>query len=147
MEVYTIGDLRIGVFDFEANGLLDTVTNIWCMWVMCPFTGRGRGYRPDEIPQALEFLETLDIVVGHNVTGFDVLLAEKFYPNFKCPKVFDTLVLSRMLDPARQQHGLKSYGIELGTLKGTYGEEEEAWDKFTEEMFSYCKTKCSDSNY
>jgi hypothetical protein len=106
---------------------------------MCPFTGRGRGYRPNELDQAVRFLETMDVIVGHNITGYDVLALEKFYPNFKCPKVFDTLVLSRMLEPARLMHGLKSYGIQLGTLKGDYGESEEAWDKFTEEMFVYCK--------
>lgn len=106
---------------------------------MCPFTGKGKGYRPDEIDQAIRFLETMDVVIGHNVTGYDILAIEKFYPNFKCPKVFDTLVLSRMLDPARQQHGLKSYGLELDNLKGDYGESEDAWDKFSEEMLDYCE--------
>lgn len=106
---------------------------------MCPFTGKGRGYRPYEIGAAIAFIETLDIIIGHNLTGYDILALEKFYPNFKCPKIFDTLVLSRMVDPARKLHGLKSYGVQLGSLKGDYGETDEAWDAFSEDMLDYCQ--------
>jgi hypothetical protein len=106
---------------------------------MCPFSGKGRGYRPDEIDQAIEFIESLDVVIGHNMSGFDILAIQKFYPDFKVPDVFDTLVLSRMIDPARLMHGLKSYGIQFDNQKGVFGGEEESWEEFSEEMFVYNK--------
>lgn len=35
-------------------------------------------------------------------------------------------------------HSLKAWGYRLGLLKGTYGEQEDAWDEFTPEMLEYC---------
>ncbi|MCS5736936.1 hypothetical protein, partial [Herbiconiux daphne] len=32
-----------------------------------------------------------------------------------------------------------SWGIASGLLKGDYGEQEDAWDVFTEDMFVYCE--------
>jgi hypothetical protein len=130
---------KICVFDLESDGLMDTISNIWCLWVMCPTTRKCKGWRPHEIDKAVAFLEGCDIVVGHNILSFDIEAIKKFYPTFKCPNVFDTLTLSRMVDPARLQHGLKSYGKELDNLKGNYGEKEEAWEVFTEEMHEYCR--------
>ncbi len=34
-------------------------------------------------------------------------------------------------------HSLKAYGYRMRELKGTYGEQEEAWDSFSEEMYQY----------
>ena len=57
--------------------------------------------------------------------------------------MFDTLVLSRMLFPERKVHSLKSWGIELGILKGDYGESgeegEDVWEKYSDEMYKYCE--------
>ena len=36
------------------------------------------------------------------------------------------------------RQSLKAWGYRLGELKGTYGEQENAWDSFSEEMLSYC---------
>ena len=131
--------MRVAIFDCESNGFLDRVTNIWCIWVQDPISKKSIGYRPDEIGKAVRFLETFDVLIGHNIIEFDVPLIKKFYPSFRCPALFDTLILSRMIDPDRFAHSLKSYGKQLDNLKGDYGEQKEAWDKFTEEMFLYCE--------
>ena len=36
-------------------------------------------------------------------------------------------------------HSLKAWGYRLGELKGEYGQQEDAWDKFSEEMLDYCQ--------
>lgn len=131
--------MRLAVFDCEANGFLDSVTDIWCIWIQDPISRKSVGYRLNEIDKAVRFLETFDVLIGHNVIEYDIQLIKKFYPNFKCPALFDTLILSRMVDPDRFNHGLKSYGKQLDNEKGDYGEQKEAWDAFTEEMFSYCE--------
>lgn len=107
--------------------------------MQCPVTGRKKGWKPHEIDKALEFLEGVDLAVGHNIIDYDFPAIEKLFPNFKRPPVFDTLLLSRMLEPDRLQHGLDSYGKQFGNLKGDYGKQDNAWDKYTDEMFVYCE--------
>lgn len=60
--------------------------------------------------------------------------------NGKEVKITDTLVKSRVLYPDRfGGHSLKAWGIRLGFYKGDYGQQENAWDKFSEEMLDYCE--------
>lgn len=131
--------MRVAVFDIESNGLLDKMDTIWCIWVQDPITGRSVGYRPNEISKALNFLSTFDVLIGHNIINFDIPAIKLLYPDWHPKGVFDTLVLSSMLDPDRRLHGLKSYGKDLDNLKGDYGEQEEAWDSYSEDMFTYCE--------
>ncbi|AUG88414.1 DNA polymerase [Vibrio phage Vp_R1] len=131
--------LRIGVFDIETNGFFEDVHTVWCFWVQDPISGNKVGYRPHEIEKGLRFLETFDVLVGHNIVDYDIPVLKKLYPWWKPKGAFDTLTLSRMLDPDRKIHSLKSYGKQLDNEKGDYGEEEEAWDAFTEDMYVYCE--------
>lgn len=55
-------------------------------------------------------------------------------------KITDTLVKSRVLYPDRfGGHSLKAWGIRLGYDKGDYGEQEQAWEEFSEDMLEYCE--------
>lgn len=129
---------RIGIWDIEGDNFFNDIQNIWCMWVVDYETREKFGFGPDEIDNAVDFLQQFDILVGHNIIDFDAPVISKFYPEWKCPALFDTLVLSRMLDPDRFSHALKSYGKQLDNEKGDYGEQDEAWDKFSNEMYEYC---------
>jgi len=61
---------------------------------------------------------------------------------------FDTLVMSRLLNPDRERpkglpqkvgpHSLKAWGYRLGIYKGEYGEQDGAWDEFSQDMLDYC---------
>lgn len=137
---------KVGVTDIEANNLWYGISRFHCAWVIDPNDRESRiGYRPDEAHAYLEHLKSLDVVVFHNGVDFDGPALYKLYPEFKGIKMFDTIVLSRMLFPERKSHSLKSWGIELGVLKGDYGsaqtDEEgvDVWEKFSEEMFEYCE--------
>lgn len=131
--------LRLAVFDIETNGFYEDAHTIWCVWVEDPISRQKVGYRPNEIEKCLRFLETFDVLIGHNIVDYDIPTIQKLYPWWKPKGAFDTLVLSRMLDPDRKMHSLKSYGKQLDNEKGDYGEEEEAWDRFTEDMYDYCE--------
>lgn len=138
---------KIYAFDIESNGLYDTITDVWCMYIFDVLSGEKWGFRPHEIAKGIIKLKEADIVVGHNIIDFDLPALAKVYPALKgyTFSVVDTLCLSRFLQPDRNfesppGHSLKAWGIRLGDAKGAYGDEvENAWDKFSEEMFEYCE--------
>lgn len=134
--------LKILVTDIETDNLYHHVTTFWCAWVHNPVTGEKKGFRPHQLQEYIEELETADVVIGHNVIDYDFPVLKKLYSGeFSLKGVFDTLVLSRMIEPDRiQGHSLKQWGKSLGILKGEYGEENEtAWDLFSEDMYTYCE--------
>lgn len=75
-----------------------------------------------EAKQLCEFLATATLIVGHNVIAFDAPLLNRLWKtSIRLKNVHDTLVLSRLLDPARMGgHSLESWGQTLGTQKIDY---------------------------
>lgn len=158
----TIKDKYI-VFDIETDGLLDTTKRFWCGWLYDSYTDLYTGYTDlDEFFDALNKYGTSGYnIVGHNICKFDIpalkkLKGERF--DFDVRDVcIDTLVLARLIysnikdtdvglmrsgklpKALYGSHSLKAYGYRMGELKGTYGEQEDAWDKFTPEMYEYNK--------
>lgn len=151
-------------FDIETNGLYYSVTKAHCM-VIIDQDGNISKYRPHEVQEgAKRLLDALvggDFICGHNVINYDIPVLEKLYPDFVVdrkyrPQVIDTLVIARLIygnikdsDAGRLKVGtlprnlygkqsLKAWGYRLGNLKGTYAEQEGAWEQFNEEMLSYC---------
>lgn len=134
--------LKIFVTDIEADNLYLGIKNFWCAFVQDAVTGEKVGFRPHQLKEYIEYLRTGDVVVTHNGIDFDFpALVKLSGVKLNIKGVFDTLVLSRMIEPDRiQGHSLKQWGKSLGILKGEYGEENEtAWDAFTEEMYTYCE--------
>ena len=73
------------VFDIETNGLLPELTTIHCIAIRdlaeCDRRVQAmKTYRPQEIEDALERLESADEIIGHNVIGFDIPAIQKLYP-------------------------------------------------------------------
>lgn len=132
---------RIGIFDIEANNLYLDVTKGWCLVVIEYFSRERHVFRPEQMEEAAHFIKkNYDVLVGHNILDYDCPALKKLYSvDYTGMKTFDTLVASRLLNPDRiGGHSLKAWGKRLGILKGDYGEQEEAWDKFTEDMLDYC---------
>ena len=154
--------MNILFFDIEANGLYYNVTKAHCMVIK--ENGIVTRYRPSEVHEGvLRLLRAISegsYICGHNIINYDIPTLEKLYPDFRVPRklrkfVIDTLVLSRLLYgniketdmallktdklPGRLvgSQSLKAWGYRLGVLKGTYGEQEDAWELFTEEMLDY----------
>lgn len=151
------------ITDIETNGLLDTVSKFWCAWCYDYERKSYIGFK--DIDLYVAYLE--DAVdkgyrlVFHNGIKYDIPTLKKlmgrdlkFNPR-EC--VIDTLVLARLIYTQIKDidigliksgrlpkklygsHSLKAWGYRLGILKGTYGEQEEAWSQFSEEMYKYCK--------
>lgn len=135
--------MRVFFTDIETNGFYHEVDKFHCAWIIDLISGKRKGFRPDQLEEYLNVLHKADVVVGHNLVDYDLPVLAKLACRDLSFPVFDTLVLSRMLDPDRfGGHSLKAWGIRLGVLKGEFGnkdDEEETWDKFTEEMYEYCE--------
>lgn len=134
-----------GVFDIEANGLLDHTTinyltapftlrptfRLWCAVIHDIDTGavyRFAGVeelRDKFLPMFLK----LDVIIGHNIIDYDLLvlklkfgidyeIGEQCYINGKPVEIIDTLVWSKALNPDRYDgHSIGSWGKRLGLEK------------------------------
>lgn len=149
--------------DIETNGLLATSTKFWCAWIYDSVTDNYKGYTNIE-----SYVKDLNYygcnnysIVGHNFIKFDIpclkKLTGKDFEFDPWDVVIDTLVLGRLIYSNIKDidtgliksgrlpkglfgsHSLKAYGYRIKELKGTYGEQEEAWDSFSDEMYQYCK--------
>ena len=156
----TIKDKYI-ITDIETNGLLDTATKFWCGWVYDSHKDEYKGYTDlKEYWNAIDWYGRNDYnIVFHNGIRYDVpclkkLMDDRFsFEPRDC--VIDTLVLARLIysnikdtdvglmrsgklpKALYGSHSLKAYGYRLGELKGNYGEQEDAWDTFTDDMYTY----------
>ena len=156
----TIKDKFI-ITDIETNGLLDTATKFWCGWVYDSHKDEYKGYTDlKEYWNAIDWYGRNDYnIVFHNGIRYDVpclkkLMDDRFsFEPRDC--VIDTLVLARLIysnikdtdvglmrsgklpKALYGSHSLKAYGYRLGELKGNYGEQEDAWDTFTDDMYTY----------
>jgi len=123
------------VFDIETDGL--DHTKIWCIVAKEVNEDKFHIYQPHNIEQGIRFLEKADTLIGHNIIGFDIPAMEKYY-NFKSnAKIVDTLVMSRLFNPAQEKgHSLEVWGLKLGYPKL---KQPETFDEYTDEMCEYCE--------
>ena len=121
------------VFDIEADGLHPN--NVWCI-VAKELDGKIHTFDNTQIHEGIKFLQEADTLIGHNIIGYDIPVLEKLYNvKFNC-KVEDTLVMSRLFNPVRENgHALKAWGWRVGMLKQ---EQPEDFDSYTPEMLEYC---------
>lgn len=141
------------IFDLETDGLLDDVTKVHCMVTHDTETGEVKTYDPDHIEDGIEALRGAQQIGGHNVMSYDLPVLEKLYFFGYYGQVFDTLVASRLIWPNMKEkdmlkrtvdnkligsHSLKAWGQRLKFHKGDYGEQDEAWDAYTQQMLDYC---------
>lgn len=148
------------VFDLESDGLLDELTTIHSLVLKDVDTGEVISASSDNlaIKDTVGQLMNADQIIGHNIIKFDIPAIQKVYPWLSIPehKVFDTLVMSRLLwadlmdrdgKPIRQgtlnprlrgSHSLEAWGMRLGVLKGDFGKTTD-WSEWTPEMQEYCE--------
>ena len=159
------------MFDLETNGLLHDATRIHCValhWCQDnrteTFNDEKYATSPKELPMgsnysittALSYLEDADVLIGHNIIGFDIPIITSLYPWFN-PRgiVVDTLLLSRLyhpnlldIDQKRNwkhmplqlygRHSLEAYGYRLGEYKGSFSKTTD-WKEWSQDMEDYCK--------
>jgi DNA polymerase I-like protein with 3'-5' exonuclease and polymerase domains len=158
------------VFDCETNGLLPVLDRIHSLVIRDVDTGEvtsccnATGYT--SIEEGLDLLSKADILIGHNIINFDIRAIGKVHPDFRIKKdckLYDTLIISRVLAPELEQvddkkythieskyrgkHSLAAWGERLGVQKIKFLEESKAklpesadpWDYWSEAMQAYCE--------
>ncbi len=137
---------KMYTIDIETDGLLDEMTTIHCAVAKDYKTGEVIQFRHNDLDTFAGLIDG-NVVIGHNLISFDMPAIQRFYD--VSPKMeIDTLVMSRLLNPDRERpeglpqkvgpHSLKAWGYRLGFYKGEYGEQEDAWVDFNEDMLAYC---------
>ena len=162
------------MFDLETNGLLNDATQIHCIALHWGDTNTTEAFNDEpygdgtycikedapmgsnySITTAIGFLECADVIVGHNIIGFDIPIIKRLYPWFD-PRgvIVDTLLLSRLYHPnlfdidqiknwkhmplqLYGRHSLEAYGYRLGEYKGNFGKTTD-WKDWSQEMQDYC---------
>ena len=120
------------IFDIETDDL--NATKVWCL-VAKELNGKIHKFGHNQIQDGLDLLSTADALIGHNIIGFDLPVLERLY-NFKFTgQVIDTLVMSRLYNPVRENgHSLKTWGFRVNMLK----KEQPEFETYSPEMLEYC---------
>ena len=162
------------VFDLETNGLLNNASRIHCLALNWgeddrlevfndePYGDGSFDIKEDApmggnyaIHTGLQWLETADILIGHNIISYDIPVIKRIY-NWFNPRglIIDTLLLSRLYHPnlldidkrhawkhmplqLYGRHSLEAYGYRLGEYKGNFGKTTD-WKEWSQEMQDYC---------
>ena len=105
------------VLDIECNTKHD---KIWLVVTKDLETGEVKTWK--EASNLLEYLKDVSLIVGHNVIGFDAPTLNRCWKTKITRKqCWDTLIVSRLLDPSREGgHSLESWGEALGIQKIDY---------------------------
>jgi len=138
-------------FDIEANGLNELTINtkgnvipeadtIWCLCALDIDTGQSWKFTPDRIKEGVDLLRSADLLIGHNIVLYDLPVIEKLYGAVNV-NTYDTLIVSRLLYPDRQNHpfggnSLSQWGEYLGNYKIDYTL---GFDSYCDEMLEYCE--------
>ena len=148
-------------FDIETNKINDWATlsdvhTCHCLSIYDPMLPKMLTFHGESIERGLLMLSQAERIVGHNVIDFDIPALKKLY-GFSPPlvNVLDTLVLSRCTFPDLRNddwsrnnfdkelvgsHSLKAWGHRMGSAtKLTYGEDDDAFEVYDEEMRKYCE--------
>ena len=135
--VYLVKGITVRVVgDLEADGLLPTATTIWCGVYTDLDTGKFYTFLPTEMDNMCKFLDSVDVLIGHNFVDYDIPLMEKILGYTYTGEVVDTYILSQMFKPDRKpSHGLAAWGETLGVAKPEHSE----WYRFSDEMLFRCQ--------
>jgi DNA polymerase I-like protein with 3'-5' exonuclease and polymerase domains len=125
--------LRNIIIDVETDR---TISQIWCA-VTKDLTNKEEVKVWTQASELQEYLRPNDILIGHNIVGFDAPVLRKHW-NLKIDsaQLQDTLIMSRLINPVIESgHSLRSWGLRLGLHKGDFT----AFDGgLCDEMVEYC---------
>lgn len=88
----------------------------------------------------LEYLAKAELMIGHNLYGYDLECLRRMLKYTGSAKIYDSLIVSKLMYPDLQNHplggnSLKDWGKHLGNEKIDY---KGSWTELTEEMITYC---------
>ena len=139
-------DLVVRVFDLEANNLYPAVDKIWCGAFSNLEGSEKISFGPDQLDLMIAYMDGCDVLIGHNVIGYDFPTLKKvLHYEFK-GKVVDTLIMSRLLNPKRTlpatatnraagPHSIYAWGVRVGVDKPDHDD----WSQYSNEMQVRCE--------
>ena len=102
------------VFDVEADGLFRQATKIHCL----SYTSNGKDFKSlTDYNDMRDLLLNENVLVGHNITRYDIPLLNKLLGIKIKAKLYDTLAMSWVINTDRPKHGLESFGEDFGIPK------------------------------
>ena len=121
------------IFDIETDDL--NATKIWCI-VAKEIDGQLYKFGPNQIQDGLDLFSKAEMLIGHNILGFDLPVLKELHDFNYTGKVLDTLVMSRLYNPVRENgHSLKTWGYRVNMFKQ---EQPEDFTSYSPEMLEYC---------
>lgn len=149
--------MRKCVIDVEANGLLDTVTKLWCAVAYDIETGEYFEFdlHNGDYTQFTAFMQDVDLFIGHNILGYDLEVIRRITGYEYKRNICDTLVMSRLYNPDRKlpdgcpkhipdlegkqkmvgAHGLEAWGYRVAQAKPHI----DRWDEWHPRILHRCK--------
>ena len=132
------------VFDIETNGLYPT--EIWMLVLQDVATKEIFSYsdHTDKVPsmdEGLNRLSNAKVIAGHNILGFDLPIMKRLlgWEPTETTRVWDTFIMSQLCKYQRpHMHGLAGWGKFFDFAKGDYGEGDDAWNSYNDQMLAYC---------
>jgi len=147
------------IFDIETDGLDPQV--IHCIVTLDCDSGEIRRYNHENegnFYNGLKALQEADVIIGHNIIGFDLIAIRKLYPEWTTrAEIKDTLIYSRLIWPHLREldhqkhwgkdvevtagsHSLDAWGRRLGLPKWTdVTEDKSVFEKWSKELEDYCQ--------
>jgi len=137
--------MKVRVFDTEANNLYPAVDRIHCGVFSSLDRKEIDKFPPSHMPEMIEFMDSCDVLIGHNVIGYDFPMMKKVLGYEYKGKVVDTLLMSRLLNPNRRipphatnqgagPHSIYAWGVRVGVDKP----EHDDWENYSDEMLHRC---------
>lgn len=123
------------VFDLEADDLYPDVSRVWC--IVAKDIDSGTMFKEVVKPWNSTVLDNATMLIGHNIINYDLPTLKKCYGWTTPPKckIFDTLVVSRMLFPDRLGgHSLDAWGKRFKRYKPGHDD----WSQFSTAMLHRC---------
>ena len=111
------------VFDVESDGLFREATRIHCAVLHNIDTNEVLDFKPKDLSKFFKLYAEADVLIGHNIIGFDVPLIQKLYGVTTKARLVDTMVLGRMAFP-----DIKALDFPLAKAWKRWREAKEAWD-------------------
>jgi len=103
------------LLDVEADGFLDRAEKIHVLsWTNLE---KEEVNSLSDYDEMRDLLKSASVLVGHNLVRYDVRLLEKVLGIKVEAKIYDTLPMSWVMFPERNEHGLDSFGKDYGIPK------------------------------
>ena len=123
------------VVDIEADSL--NPTKVHCVVAKDVDTGKVYPFPPDLLHGFRDWSQGVKQFIMHNGISFDAPVLNRLLgTNIKPHQIVDTLILSQLLNPMRDNgHSLEAWGNRLAMPKGDV----DTFEVYTPDMLEYCK--------